>query len=49
MKLYNVSFNLDNIDNVIEPRIPESAAEDENKTFERVCLTDSVEIGRAHV
>lgn len=43
MKLYNVSFNLDNIDNVIEPRIPESAAEDENKTFARVCLTDSVE------
>lgn len=43
MKLYNVSFNLNNISRVIEPSIPESAADDEDKTFRRVCLADSVE------
>ena len=42
MKLYNVSFDVNNTDRVLKPRIPESAADVENKTIERVCLADSV-------
>lgn len=43
MKLYNVSFNLNNRSNIIEPSIPESTAAGEDRTFKRVCLADSVE------
>ncbi len=43
MKLYNVSFNLNNPDRILSPTIPKTAADDENKTYRRVCLADSVE------
>lgn len=43
MILYNVSFNMNNLSHVMVPMIPESAAEDENKTIPRICFTDSVE------
>ena len=42
MKFYNVSFNLNNLNSVLVPAIPESAGTDENKTIPRVCLTDSI-------
>lgn len=43
MKLYNVSFNLNNTSNVLKPSVPDSAAPDEDKTCRRVCFTDSIE------
>jgi len=43
MYLYNVSFNLNNTNNVLIPSIPESAANDEDKSTKRVCLCDTVE------
>lgn len=43
MKLYNVSFNLNNLNNVLLPAIPDSAGDTENKTIKRVCLADSIE------
>ena len=43
MKLYNVTFDLNNTNNVLTPAIPESAGNGENKEIKRVCLTDSVE------
>lgn len=43
MKLYNVTFDLNNTNNVLTPAIPESAGNGENKEIKRVCLTDSIE------
>lgn len=43
MRLYNVTFNISDQRHVLRPAIPESAADGENKTYPRVCLTDSVE------
>lgn len=43
MILYNVSFNLHNTRNRMLPAIPSSTADDEDRTTQRICLTDSVE------
>lgn len=43
MKLYNVSFNLNNTNNALIPTIPESVAVDEDKCTKRICLCDTVE------
>lgn len=43
MKLYNVSFNLNDLSKELIPRVPESVADGEDKVTPRVCLTDSVE------
>lgn len=43
MKLYNVTFDLNNTNNILNPSIPESAGTGENKEIKRICLTDSVE------
>lgn len=43
MKLYNVTFDLKNTNNILTPAIPESAGNGENKEIKRVCLTDSIE------
>lgn len=43
MKLYNVTFDLDDTRKILVPTIPKSAASNENKTIPRVCLTDSIE------
>ena len=43
MKLYNVTFNMKDKRSVIEPSVPESAGNGENKTIKRICLTDSIE------
>lgn len=43
MKLYNVSFNLNNLSDSMIPMIPDSAGDDENKTIPRVCLCDTIE------
>lgn len=42
MKLYNVTFYLEDKRSVLEPTIPETAGDTENKTIERICLTDSI-------
>lgn len=43
MKLYNVTFDLTNTNDILTPTIPESAGNGENKDIKRVCLTDSIE------
>lgn len=43
MKLYNITFDLKDDRQLLEPCIPKSAADDEDKTIPRVCFTDSVE------
>lgn len=43
MRLYNVTFNMKDKRRVIEPAIPDSAGNGEDKTVRRICLTDSVE------
>ena len=43
MKLYNITFKLDDTRNILVPNIPETAGDTENKTIKRVCLADSVE------
>lgn len=43
MKLYNVTFDLTNTNNILTPTIPESAGNGENKEIKRICLTDSAE------
>lgn len=43
MKLYNITFNLRDTKDRLIPAIPESAGATENKTIQRVCLTDSIE------
>lgn len=43
MKLYNVSFNLNDTNTLMIPSIPESAAQDEDKVTPRICLSDTVE------
>ena len=42
MTLYNVTFNIKDKRNILEPSIPDSAGDGENKTIKRVCLTDSI-------
>lgn len=42
MTLYNVTFNIKDNRSILEPTIPDSAGDGENKTIKRVCLTDSV-------
>lgn len=42
MKLYNVTFKLDDLRRVLMPCIPETAGSNENKTIPRVCLSDKV-------
>lgn len=42
MKLYNITFNLNDTRSILIPSIPETAGEGENKTIKRVCFTDSV-------
>lgn len=56
MLLYNVTFDISDLRTVLVPGIPETAAEDEDKSIARVCLTDSVEhcmqaiaTGRRHI
>ncbi|MBO5390052.1 MAG: hypothetical protein J6A59_18320 [Lachnospiraceae bacterium] len=41
MKLYNVSFDLNNTNQILKPCIPYSVAADEDKTIPRVCLAKS--------
>ena len=41
--LYNITFDVEDTRTVLEPSIPESAADDEDKTIPRVCLSSSVE------
>lgn len=43
MKLYNVTFNINDKRNMLVPTIPDSAGTGENKTIKRICLTDSIE------
>ena len=42
MTLYNVTFNMRDRRRVLNPSIPESAGDGEDKTISRVCFTDSV-------
>lgn len=42
MKLYNVTFHLKDNRTVLNPAIPETAGDTENKTIKRICLTDSI-------
>lgn len=42
MKLYNVSFDLNNTNELLVPTIPHTAGPEEDKTSRRVCLADSV-------
>ena len=42
MKLCNITFNINDERTILKQSIPESAAEDEDKTIYRVCLADSV-------
>lgn len=41
--LYNITFNLGGERTTLLPQVPISAADDEEKTIERVCLSDSIE------
>lgn len=43
MRLYNVTFNMQDKRRVLEPSVPESAGSGEDKTIKRICLADSVE------
>lgn len=43
MKLYNITYNLDDTTNILIPKVPHSAGETEDKTIPRVCLADSLE------
>lgn len=43
MLLYNVTFDQNDLRTVLTPSIPETAADDEDITIARVCLTDSIE------
>lgn len=43
LKLYHVSFNVDERIKVFTPRIPDTVGAGEDKTIKRVCLADSVE------
>lgn len=43
MKFYNVTFNIKDNRSMLEPTIPDSAGDGENKTIKRICLTDSIE------
>lgn len=43
IKLYHVSFDLSSTDNSFVPRVPVSAADDEDKVTPRICLSDTVE------
>lgn len=43
MRLYNVTFDLSNTNNILTPTVPESAGDGENKEIKRICLTDSIE------
>ena len=53
MKLYNITYNLEDICTTLTPKIPYSAGDGEDKSIPRVCLADSLEhclqaLGSAH-
>lgn len=41
--LYNVTFRLEDMSTILEPRVPYSAAADEDSITQRVCFSDSIE------
>lgn len=43
MKLYNITFCLEDNRMVLEPVVPETVGDGENNTIPRVCFTDSIE------
>lgn len=43
MKLYNVTYNLEDMSTMLIPKIPHSAGDGEDKIIRRVCLSDSLE------
>lgn len=43
LKLYHISFDIDERIKVFTPRIPDTAGVGEDKTIKRICLADSVE------
>ena len=43
MKLYNITYNLEDTSTTLVRKIPSSAGDRENKTIPRVCLADSLE------
>lgn len=43
MKLYNVTYNLEDISNILIPNVPISAGDGEDNYIPRVCLADSLE------